>query len=135
MTVAIPIEIDGRLCIISSSLDKSIQLRVFDASSHGLTLPLKQNYLLYPVTSMTMIKDRLIACMDSECHMSVMEVDVDGSEVMGGVKNAIWESNLFDGSEKKGESRQERHLFIRKFSFLTVILTRMYTMHTSNCFH
>lgn len=108
MTAAIPIEIEGKLCIISSSMDKSILLKVFDASSHGLSLPLRQNFLSHPVISMTVIKDRMIACMDIEGHVSVVEVDVDKNEVVGAVKKPIWESSLFNGEQMETESKLER---------------------------
>jgi minichromosome loss Mcl1-like protein/DNA polymerase alpha-binding protein Ctf4 len=108
VTDIIPVEIDGKLCIISSSLDKSIQMRVFDAASHGLALPLRQIFLAHPVTSMSMIKNGMIACMDMEGHVSVLEMDVRGSEVMGAVRKPVWDNLLDDEVEKRVKGKDAK---------------------------
>ena len=76
-------------------MDKSVLLRVFDSNSHGLTLPLRESFLPHAVISMTVIKNKMIACMDTEGHVSVIEVDVETAEVVGAMKKPIWESTLF----------------------------------------
>ena len=55
---------------------------------------------------MTVIKEKAIACMDTEGHVSVIEVDVSAKEVAGAVGKPVWENALPLEDEKEARPRQ-----------------------------